>query len=96
MRRAILSGLDESALAFIPLCDRITPSEGRSQLLAQCAAIVGARNRAPELAGRIGMIADRSRDKGTDAMTLLAGLADGLEPVRHAASIAWSPRRRPC
>ena len=40
MRLAILSGLAESALAFIPLCDRF-PRAGRAQLLAQAAAIVG-------------------------------------------------------
>ena len=79
MRLAILSGLAESALAFIPLCDKIAASEGRSDLLSQCAAIVGARNRAPELATLIGTIADRSRGETKDAMTLLAGLADGLE-----------------
>ncbi len=44
MRLAILSGLAESAPAFIPLCDKIPPSEGRSDLLSQCAAIVGARD----------------------------------------------------
>jgi putative membrane-bound dehydrogenase-like protein len=79
MRLAILSGLAERSLAFIPLCDAIKPSEGRSQLLSQAAAIVGARNSAADHAALLGMIADRSRDKRADAMILLAGLADGLE-----------------
>ena len=35
MRLAILSGLAETALKFIPLCDAIEPSEGRSQLLTK-------------------------------------------------------------
>jgi putative membrane-bound dehydrogenase-like protein len=79
MRLAILSGLAESAPALIPLCDRIPPSEGRSELLSKCAAIIGARDHEPELAGLIATIAERSRDEGTDALTMLAGLADGLE-----------------
>src|SRR5262249_52904842 len=79
MRLAILSGLAESATAFLPHCIGIAPSEGRSELLAQCAAIVGARHRDAELASVIGTIADQSRDHPSDAMTLLAGLADGLE-----------------
>ncbi len=79
MRLAILSGLAESAPAFIPLCDKIPPSEGRSDLLRQCAAIIGAREQEPELAGLIATIADKSRDEATDALKLLAGLADGLE-----------------
>jgi putative membrane-bound dehydrogenase-like protein len=79
MRLAILSGLSESALAFIPLCDRIANSEGRDQFLYQCAAIVGAREGEPDHAVLLGMIADRIRGEGTDAMTLLAGIADGLE-----------------
>jgi putative membrane-bound dehydrogenase-like protein len=79
MRLAILSGLAETALKFIPLCGQIAPSEGRSELLWQCAAIVGARNQMPELTSLIGTIADRSRGERSDAMALLAGLADGLE-----------------
>ncbi len=47
MRLAILSGLGESSLAFIPLCERIPSASGRAQLLAQAAAIVGVRRRAP-------------------------------------------------
>ncbi len=79
MRLAILSGLAEAAPAFIPLCDGIAPSEGRSELLSRCAAIVGARNQVPELTRLIGTIADRSPREGSDAIVLLAGLADGLE-----------------
>ena len=79
MRLAILSGLADSALTFIPRCDAMVPFEGRSELLSQCAAIVGARDRCAELATLIGTIADRSRGDTKDAMTLLAGLADGLE-----------------
>jgi putative membrane-bound dehydrogenase-like protein len=79
MRLAILSGLTKSSLVFIPQCDRIAKSQGRDELLYQCAAIVGVRDLEQERAALLGMIADRSRDKGTDAMTLLAGLADGLE-----------------
>jgi putative membrane-bound dehydrogenase-like protein len=79
MRLAIVSGLSESSMDFIALSDRIVPSEGRTELLSQCAAIAGARGDAIELLTMIGTIADRSRSEGTDAMTLLAGLADGLE-----------------
>ncbi|MGP0066799.1 MAG: PVC-type heme-binding CxxCH protein [Isosphaeraceae bacterium] len=79
MRLAILSGLAETSLAFIPLVERIAPSEGRSQLLIQAAAMVGARNRAADVAALIGMIADRGHARGIDAITLLAGLVDGLE-----------------
>ncbi len=60
MRLAILSGLAESSLAFIPMCLAITPSEGRTQLLTQAAAILGVRRRTPELASLLGMIADRA------------------------------------
>jgi putative membrane-bound dehydrogenase-like protein len=80
MRLAILSGLAESATAFIPLCDQIAPSEGRSALLSQCAAIVGARKDASEMTALVDVVADRVHEgRTTDAMTLLGGLADGLE-----------------
>jgi putative membrane-bound dehydrogenase-like protein len=82
MRLAILSGLADRSLEFIPLCDAIEPSEGRSQLLLQAAAIVGARD-IEGGASLLSLIADRSRDKRADAMTLLAGLADGLERSGH-------------
>ena len=41
MRLAILSGLAESSLAFLPLCDRIPSASGRAHLLLQVAADFG-------------------------------------------------------
>jgi putative membrane-bound dehydrogenase-like protein len=79
IRLAILSGLADSSLEFIPMCDRMAASEGRSELLSQCAAIVGAQRSDHELAALMGEIALRTRGQAADAMTLLAGLADGLE-----------------
>jgi putative membrane-bound dehydrogenase-like protein len=80
MRLAILSGLAESASAFVPLCDKIAFSEGRSELLSQCAAIIGARKAASELVALVNTIADRARgERSADAMTLLAGLTNGLD-----------------
>ena len=95
MRLAILSGLAESALAFIPLCDKIPSASGRAQLLAQAAAIVGVRRRAIELPSLLGMVASRldqgqtKRGPGVpiDALSILSGLAEGLErsgPPLHA------------
>jgi putative membrane-bound dehydrogenase-like protein len=81
MRLAILSGLADSALAFIPLCDKIALSEGRSDLLRHCAAIVGAHQNGKGLVELTGTIADRIQIDVDDAMTLLNGLADGLERV---------------
>ena len=81
---------------FIPLCDRIAPSEGRSELLSQAAAIVGVRRRfgrAGRAARHDRRIAVHRRDRTVDRrMTLLAGLADGLERSGHAAPC---PDRRP-
>ncbi|HZW31971.1 MAG TPA: c-type cytochrome, partial [Isosphaeraceae bacterium] len=98
MRLAILSGLSDSALAFLPLCDRIKPSEGRSQLLTQCAAMVGVRRRTPELAALLERIGDRvdhaNPGSRLDALVLLAGLAEGLErsgPPLHAWIAAAPP-----
>ncbi len=79
MRLAILCGLAESALEFISSCDQIAPSAGRTELLAQAAAIVGARDREAELARLFDRIADQSANAPGDALTLLAGLADGLD-----------------
>jgi putative membrane-bound dehydrogenase-like protein len=81
MRLAILSGLAESSLRFIPLCERVAHSEGRSQLLAQAAAIIGVRRRNFELSALLGMIVARltPAQEPLDALTLLAGLADGLD-----------------
>ena len=59
MRLAILSGLAESSLAFIPLCDSIPSATGRDRLQSRAAAIVGVRHRTPELASLVGMIATR-------------------------------------
>jgi len=96
MRLAILSGLTESAVSFIALCDPAPFSAGRNQLLAQAAAIVGVRRRSSELAALLGMIASRLDRRGVeqpgptvslDSLTLLAGLAEGLErsgPSLHA------------
>jgi putative membrane-bound dehydrogenase-like protein len=87
MRLAILSGLAESSLAFIPLCERVPPGSGRAQLLSQAAAIVGVRRRTPELATLLAMIAAGLARAGTRAapsasigfLTMLAGLAEGME-----------------
>jgi putative heme-binding domain-containing protein len=83
MRLAILSGLVESAPAFLPLCEGIPDSEGRSELLRRCAAIAGAAAGRDETkrAAMLGRIADRIADAPADAMTLLAGFADGRERI---------------
>ncbi|HKI20743.1 MAG TPA: PVC-type heme-binding CxxCH protein, partial [Isosphaeraceae bacterium] len=107
MQLAILSGLAESSLSFIPLCDPIPSAAGRAQLLAHAAEIVGVRRRAPELASLLGMIASRV-DRGgpervgpgrsIDALTMLAGLAEGLErsgPPLHAVIATPSPELKP-
>jgi putative membrane-bound dehydrogenase-like protein len=88
MGLAIASGLADSALAFIPLCAQITPSAGRSELLVRAAAIVGARRRTSELTTLLKGIASECEERARpgadravsiDALTLLAGLAEGLE-----------------
>ncbi len=96
MRLAILSGLADSSLSFIPLCDQIPSATGRAQLLSQASAIVGVRRRVPELTSLLGMIASRVErfrrevsdpGRSIDALTMLAGLAEGLErsgPPLHA------------
>jgi putative membrane-bound dehydrogenase-like protein len=107
MQLAILSGLAESSLSFIPLCDPIPSAAGRAQLLARAAEIVGVRRRSPELASLVGMIASRV-DRGgpersgpgrsIDALTMLAGLAEGLErsgPPLHALIATPSPELKP-
>ena len=97
MRLAILSGLADSSLSFIPLCDAIPSESGRAQLVTQAAAIVGVRRRAPELVSLLGMVAsrvDRGGPASLDALTMLAGLAEGLErsgPPLHAVIDAPSP-----
>jgi putative membrane-bound dehydrogenase-like protein len=88
MRLAILSGLAESAVSFIPLCERISSVAGRSALLEQAAEIVGVRRRESELATVLGLVAsgfDRpgvepsDRTGSLDGLALLAGVAAGLE-----------------
>ncbi len=107
MRLAILSGLAESALAFIPLCDSVRSATGREQLQSQAAAIVGVRRRTPELASLLGMIAtkresNRAAELGSriviDCLTLLDGLAEGLErsgPGLHALISSAPPDLKP-
>ena len=56
MRLAILSGLAESSLAFIPCCDGIPSATGREEMQSQAAAIVGVRRRMPELTALLEMI----------------------------------------
>jgi len=88
MRLAILSGLAESSLAFVPLCDAIQSATGREEMQAQAAAIIGVRRRTPELTALLGTI--RLRWRGAiggvkddrrlpDCLSILRGLAEGLE-----------------
>ena len=107
MRQAILSGLAESALAFIAACERGRPWNGRSELLTQAAAIVGVRRRDPELAALFEQIAARLKPPdgeqpgpsvSLDALAMLAGLAGGLDrsgPPLHSliasAPVEWKP-----
>jgi len=97
MRLAIVSGLGEAALSFMPLCLPIPRSAGRAELLTQTASVLGVRRRVPEIAALLKMIAARPlRDRPpakadntseTDRLTILAGLAAGLErsgPGLHA------------
>jgi len=98
MRLAIVSGLAESSLAFIPMCEKIASATGRAQLLARAAAIVGVRRRAAEMSALLGIIVTRLEDRTAksgssrtiDALTMLAGLAEGLErsgsPLRDVIS----------
>ena len=87
MRLAILSGLAESSVSFIPLCDPIPSSAGRNQLLAQAAAIVGVRRRSSELAALLGMIASRlDRQRGGAVRSeRLARLPDAAGGTRRGA-----------
>jgi putative membrane-bound dehydrogenase-like protein len=90
MRLAIASGLRDSALDFLPLCDRIPASAARSELRRQAAAIVGARHHEAELKRLVTQIGSGLQahaaspppseiDSALDPLTLLAGLALGLE-----------------
>ena len=87
MRLALLSGLSESAVPFIRECQRIPTASARPQLLGQAAALVGVRRRPAELSALLGIIGSRL-DQGqvkpgpgapSDALTMVAGLAEGLE-----------------
>jgi putative membrane-bound dehydrogenase-like protein len=87
MRLAILSGLAESSLAFLTLTEQSPPAFGQAHLLSECAAMTGVRRRPAELSALLAMIAsrvDQSRAKtgpgqSLDALTMLAGLARGME-----------------
>ncbi len=79
MRLAILSGLADSALEFIDLYSPMPPSPGRRR-----APLPGRRDhrraaRPLELGSIIGTIGSQARHHQADALTLLAGLADGLD-----------------
>jgi putative membrane-bound dehydrogenase-like protein len=103
MRLAILSGLAESAPNFIPSCSGVPPSPGRTDLLAQTAAIIGVRRREPEISALLDLIVSRSTRprphsglngfSDLDSLTMLAGLAAGLERsgARLHALIATPP-----
>ncbi len=107
MRLAILSGLAESSLAFIPLCDSIPAASGREQLQSQAAAIVGVRRRTPEVASLLRLIAARLETSPTaepgsriliGCLTILDGLAEGLErsgPGLHALISSAPPELKP-
>jgi putative membrane-bound dehydrogenase-like protein len=88
MRLAILSGLADSAVSFILSFHGSPSAAGQAQLLSQTAAIIGVRRRSIELAILLRMIValvDRREpalaglDLSTDALNMLAGLAEGLE-----------------
>jgi putative membrane-bound dehydrogenase-like protein len=83
MRLAILSGLAESSLAFLPLCDAISSPVGRSELQSQAAAIVGVRRRPHELVAMLEMIGERAKNADrqvlVDCFTLMRGFAQGLD-----------------
>jgi putative membrane-bound dehydrogenase-like protein len=107
IRLAILSGLTDSALAFLPLCDSIRSAAGRAELQAQATAIVGVRRRPDEMANLLGMIASRLDSRAAaqagpsgslDSLTMLAGLAHGLErsgPPLRAVIAAPPPELKP-
>ena len=95
MRLAILSGLAESSLAFLSACQSIPSAVGRSELQSQAAAIVGVRRQTPELVALLDLVAarwrqssagDKSRPELTDCLTIMRGLAEGLE--RSGAPLA--------
>jgi putative membrane-bound dehydrogenase-like protein len=88
LRLAVLSGLAESSLAFLPLCNTIPSAIGRREFQAQAAAIVGVRRRMPELNALLQMIGTRWRQTApshemrlelADCLAMMGGLAQGLE-----------------
>ena len=100
MRLAILSGLAESSLAFLPLCDEIPSAIGRWELQSHAAAIIGVRRRKPELASLLETVHSHARQPATsaaghqslvDSLAMMEGLAQGLE--RSARRSLLSSRR---
>ena len=94
MRLAILSGLAESSLAFIPLVRSDSVGTGPGPTAVASRRDRG-RSPAPDRAGRSagndrvtrGSGQAKSRPgRSVDALTMLAGLADGPGAVRPAAS----------
>jgi putative membrane-bound dehydrogenase-like protein len=88
MRLAILSGLAESSLAFLPLSNTIPSAIGRREFQSQAAAIVGVRRQMPELVSLLETIRSHwrklaiSRDvrlQLVDSLAMMEGLAHGLE-----------------
>jgi putative membrane-bound dehydrogenase-like protein len=88
MRLAILSGLANSALNFLLICDAIPSVSGLAELKSQAAAIVGVRRQTSEQIVLLEMIGARWREKAardeirlklTDCLTMIKGLAEGLE-----------------
>jgi putative heme-binding domain-containing protein len=86
MRLAIMSGLSDSSLAFLPLCEKIPSASGRAQLQFQSASVLGVRRRTDEVSLLLNIIESHavgdhaSTTTGLiDAVTILAGLARGLE-----------------
>jgi putative membrane-bound dehydrogenase-like protein len=101
MRLAILSGLADSALAFLPICNTIPSPRGRAELQSQAAAIVGVRRRMPDVVALLEMIGARwektttrhaNRPELIDCLTALKGLAEGLERSGPSlSSLAQAP-----
>ncbi len=88
MRLAVLSGLAESSLEFLPLCNTITSAIGRREFQSQAAAIVGVRRRMPELVALLETIRSHWQKPAishavhlelVDSLAMIKGLAQGLE-----------------
>ena len=96
MRLAILSGLAESSLAFLPLCDEIPAAIGRWELQSHAAAIIGVRGRKARTRLAAGNCSLDARQPATsaaghqslvDSLAMMEGLAQGLErpaPLSHS------------